>query len=75
MELTIREKCALIINSRHIREVEIRERERSLRVCWRNDPQVHLRTNAPSDEVFHIVLNDALKYIAYLDLNQASYPI
>lgn len=70
MELTIQEKCALITGSRHIHEVEIRERERTFRVRWRNDPQRQVSTNCPTDEVFHIILNDALSYIEYLDIHQ-----
>lgn len=70
MELTIPEKCALITGSRHIHEVEINEHMRTFRVRWRNDPQTQMSTNCPSDEVFHHILNDALSYIAYLDINQ-----
>ena len=73
MELTIQEKCALIANSRHIQEVEIRETEGLFRVRWRNDPTVQLQSRSPDPIGFNILLNDALSYIAYLDIHQMSY--
>ena len=66
MELTLDEKCELIVNSPLVQEAEIRETERFMRIVWRNEPDNEYRARG-GPNTLNFLVDDALQYITYLE--------